>query len=212
MRVIGYVRVSTEEQASSGLGLGAQQAAIEAEAARHGWEVLEILADEGISGKSMSRRPGLRRAFEMVEAGEAEAIVVAKLDRLSRSLIDFAVTFEQAKSQGWKLIPLDLGIDPSTPSGEMMANVVASFAQYERRLISDRTKAALAEKRKQGVPLGRPVVLGSEVASRIVSEREAGMTLQAIAEGLNRDGIPTAHGGSEWRPSSVRSVVKRMAA
>lgn len=79
----------------------------------------------------------------MVESGQAEALVVAKLDRLPRSLIDFAVTLEQARA-GWELIPLDLGVDPSTPSGEMMANVMASFAQYERRLISDRTKAALA--------------------------------------------------------------------
>lgn len=209
MRVIGYIRVSTEEQKCSGLGLDAQRSTIEGEAERQGWELLEIIADEGISGKSISRRPGLRRAFEIVEAGEAEAIVVAKLDRLSRSLIDFAVTFEQAKAQGWKLIPLDLGIDPSTASGEMMANVMASFAHYERRLISDRTKAALAEKRAQGATLGRPVVLADDVAARIVSDREAGKSYQAIAAGLNADGIPTAHGGKLWRPSSVRAVVKR---
>lgn len=210
MRVVGYIRVSTEEQASSGLGLDAQRSAITGECERRGWDLVEMVADEGISGKSMASRPGLRRAFEMVESGDVEALVVAKLDRLSRSLIDFAVTFEQARAQGWKLIPLDLGVDPSTASGEMMANVMASFAQYERRLISDRTKAALAAKRAQGVTLGRPVVLSDAIAERIASEREAGKTLQAIADGLTADGIATAHGGT-WRPSSVRAVLRRRA-
>lgn len=206
MRVIGYVRVSTGEQASSGLGLDAQRAAIVAEAKRRGWELAEIITDEGVSGRSMARREGLRRAFEAIEAGEAEALVVSKLDRLSRSLIDFAGTVEQAKREGWQVIALDIGVDPTTATGELMGNVMAAFAQHERRLISDRTKAALAEKKAQGFKLGRPAVLDESVRGRIVDAREAGKTWQAIADELNTEGVPTAHGGATWWPATVRKV------
>ena len=99
----------------------------------------------------------LRLALEAIEAGTAEGLVVAKLDRLSRSLLDFAALMERGRKRGWNLIALDLGVDTSTPSGEMMASVLATFAQqFERRLIGQRTKDALAVKRSQGVVLGRP--------------------------------------------------------
>lgn len=86
-------------------------------------------------------------ALEAVEGGQADALCVAKLDRLSRSLLDFAGLMERSRKRGWSLVALDLGVDTSTPSGEMMASVLATFAQFERRLIGERTRAALAEKR-----------------------------------------------------------------
>ena len=89
-----------------------------------------------------------------------------------------------------------------------MANVLATFAQFERRLISQRTKDALAAKRAQGVRLGRPRQLPQRVVKRIIREREQGKTLAAIAEGLNRDGVRTAQGGQRWYPSTVRAVVR----
>ena len=87
-----------------------------------------------------------------------------------------------------------------------MANVLATFAQFERRLIGQRTREALAEKRRQGVRLGRPRQLSDEVVERIRLERESGQTLGAIADALNRDGVPTAQGGAQWWPSTVRAV------
>jgi DNA invertase Pin-like site-specific DNA recombinase len=90
----------------------------------------------------------------MLEAGQADALVVAKLDRLSRSVGDFAGLMDLARRQGWALIALDLGVDTTTPAGEMMANVMASFAQFERRVIAQRTKDALAQAKARGVRLG----------------------------------------------------------
>jgi DNA invertase Pin-like site-specific DNA recombinase len=128
MKVYGYIRVSSAEQRESGLGLEAQRQAIQAEAERRGWDLLHIYADEGLSGKSMSGRTGLQEALQAVEGGEAEALVVSKLDRLSRSLLDFASLMERARRKGWSLVALGLGVDTSTPSGEMMASVLATFA------------------------------------------------------------------------------------
>ena len=137
--------------------MDAQRLAIEAECARRGWVLLRI-EEDAASGRSMSGRPGLARALEAVETGAAEALIVAKLDRLSRSLIDFASMMERGQRRGWALVALDLGVDTTTPQGEMMASVLAVFAQFERRLIGQRTRDALAVKRAQGVRLGRPRV------------------------------------------------------
>jgi DNA invertase Pin-like site-specific DNA recombinase len=203
--VVGYVRVSTDEQADSGLGLAAQRVAISAEAERRGWTLVAVHED-ALSGKSLDR-PGLTAALMAVESGAAAGIVVAKLDRLSRSLADFANLMARAQSGRWNVVALDLGVDLSTPSGEFMAGVMASAAQWERRIIGQRTKDALAVKRSQGVRLGRPNVLPAEVVSRIVSFYRTGQGWSAIARSLNGDGVPTAHGGTKWHPSTVRAVV-----
>lgn len=205
-RVVGYVRVSTEEQADSGAGLGAQRLAVAQGAAVRGWEVVEVVEDAGASAKSL-KRPGLRRALGMIEAGEADVLMVAKLDRLSRSLLDFTALMEQSRRQGWSLVALDLGVDTSTPAGEMLANVLATFAQFERRLIGQRTKEALAVKRAEGVRLGRPRTLPAKVVDRIRSLRAEGLSLKAIAEELNGADVPTAQGGAHWHPSTVRVVL-----
>ena len=180
-RVVGYVRVSTDEQASSGLGLEAQRAAIVAECERRGWELADIYEDAGASGKSLIGRPALQEALSAVRSHDASALVVAKLDRLSRSLLDFAALMEDARKEGWALVILDLGVDTTTPSGEMIANVMATFAQFERRLIGQRTKDALAVKKRQGVRLGRPPSLSAAWCKRIRAERKAGRSLRAIA-------------------------------
>lgn len=207
LRVLGYVRVSTDEQRHSGAGLEAQRAAILAEAERRGWHLVDVLSDAGYSGKDL-KRPGVQIAMEMLANREVEGLVVAKLDRLSRSMLDFARIMAQAQKQRWALIALDCHVDTTTPAGEAMANVLATFAQFERRLISQRTKDALAVKRAQGVRLGRPPQLPDPVRDRIVTERASGRTLTAIAETLNRDQVPTAQGGAQWWPSTVRAVLQ----
>jgi DNA invertase Pin-like site-specific DNA recombinase len=209
-RVLGYIRVSTAEQGDSGLGLEAQRQAIRAECERRAWTLVEIHEDAGASGKSLKGRPALRDALERLKRGEVDGIVVAKLDRLSRSLLDFAGLMERAQAEGWNLVALDLGIDLSTPAGEFMANVMASAAQWERRIISQRTKDALAVKRASGVRLGRPVDVSRKTTAVILRQRRSGKSLQAIADRLNTHQVPTPRGGLEWRPSTVAAIVRRI--
>lgn len=207
MRVLGYVRCSTSEQADSGAGLEAQRQAIEAECERRGWQLVETAEDAGYSAKNL-KRPGIQDALTRLRAGDADALVAAKLDRLSRSMLDFTDLMARAQKQGWAVVALDLGVDTTTPSGEMLCHVLASFAQFERRLIGQRTKDALAVKRSEGVRLGRPRETPDEVVQRILSERESGATLQAIADRLNADSVPTVRGGRCWWPTAVRAVLR----
>jgi DNA invertase Pin-like site-specific DNA recombinase len=208
-RVIAYIRCSTEEQADSRLGLDAQRAAILAEAHRRGWDQTDVafVEDAGYSGKDL-KRPGIEAALSSLGLHEADALVVAKLDRLSRSLVDFAGLMDRARRERWALIALDLAVDTSTPSGEAMAAMLATFAQFERRLIGERTKAALAAKRAKGVRLGRPRAISDAIATRIVDERASGLTLRAIVDGLNAEGVPTALGGRAWYVSTIQSVLR----
>lgn len=206
LRLVAYLRVSTAEQAESGAGLEAQRSAIASGCEQRGYELVETFTDAGWSAKDLNR-PGISAALAMLDAGEADGLIVSKLDRLSRSLLDFSSLMERSRKKGWTLVALDLGVDTSTPAGEMMANVLATFSQFERRLIGQRTKDALAVKRAEGTQLGRPRVLPDKVVDRIVSERRAGASLDAIAAGLTTDGVATARGGAKWYGSSVAAVL-----
>jgi len=204
-RILAYLRVSTEEQGSSGLGLEAQQSAIVAEARRRGWKRIDIVSDPAASANSLDRG-GLQRALGYLAAQEYDILVVSKLDRLSRRLADLAALLERSQREGWAVIALDLGVDTSTPAGEMVAELMASCAQLERRLISERTSAALEAAKRRGQRLGRPIRTPEYVRRYIAQERAAGCTLQAIADQLNADQIPTVS-GRPWGTSSVQKVL-----
>lgn len=206
MQVIGYARVSTDEQGQSGAGVEVQRNAIRTECERRDWRLVRLAEDIGYSAKDL-RRPAIQEALESLRARQADALVVAKLDRLSRSMLDFTAVMSKAQKQGWAVVALDCAVDTTTPAGEAMANVLATFAQFERRLIGQRTKDALAAKRAAGVRLGRPRELPASVVQRIARERADGGSLRAIAERLNGDEIPTAHGGTRWHASTVRAVL-----
>lgn len=206
MDVLAYLRVSTDEQGRSGLGIEAQRAAIQLEAQRRGWTVVEWIVDEA-SGKSL-KRPGIQRALERLENGGPKVLVAAKLDRIARSALDFLGLVERAEENGWALIMLEPNVDMTDPMGRFTAGILAQVAQLERDLISKRTAEALQAKRKQGARLGRPVELDDHVRQRIVDEREAGQSLRAIADGLNEDEVPTAQGGSRWYASTVSGVLR----
>src|SRR3954466_12192475 len=103
MRVLGYARVSTEEQAESRAGLEAQRQAIVAECERRGWQLVDVIEDAGFSAKDL-KRPGVQEALSVLKSGDASALVVAKLDRLSRSMLDFTAVMATAQKQGWALV------------------------------------------------------------------------------------------------------------
>lgn len=215
LRVVGYLRVSTIEQADEGAGLDAQRATIEQAAAARGWHITTILEDRGVSAKSTKGRDALAAAIALCEAGGADALVTSKLDRLSRSIIDFATLMERARSGGWSLVVLDCDFDMTTPAGELMANMLACFAQFERRIIGMRTRDGMAAKKTAGTfkakPGRRPTMDGKTVA-RIIRAHDGGSSLGEIARQLNAEGVKTTHGGAKWYPSTVQAVLRRVAA
>lgn len=205
--MIGYVRVSTDEQARSGLGLEAQVRTVTDECERRGWRMVRLVRDEGVSAKTLER-PGLRQALTSIAEGKADGIVAAKLDRLSRSVIDFSALLDWADDLDATIVALDLQVDTSTAAGRLMANLVSAIAEWEREIIGERTAGGMAVKRSQGSPISRAAVADRpELMTRIRQLRDdKGMTLQQIADLLNREGVPTLRGGKEWRPSSVSTA------
>ena len=203
--MLGYARASTP--AAAGLALEAQRAAIRAECERRGWKLVR-LEEEGRRG-GQARPPGLSRALAALGAGEARALVVSRLDRLARTVQEAARLVERAEREGWNLVALDLRLDLSTPKGKRLAEAFSALALWERQSIAERTREALALAREQGVRLGTPRRTPAPVVEKISKLRAQGLSLQAIAEELNRFRVPTTGGGSRWRPSSVRSVLTR---
>jgi DNA invertase Pin-like site-specific DNA recombinase len=205
--LVPYRRVSTREQAVSGAGLGAQRTSIEYGLGFRGATALTwACEDKGKSGKNLERA-GLDAALAHIRAGEAGGIIVAKLDRLSRSLLDFAHLMAVADKEGWNIVALDLGVDLQTPAGKMMAGILAVFAEFERNVIAQRTRDGLAEKRSQGVRLGRKRSVDDNLMWAILSAYEAERNYTAVARWLNESGVPTPRGGKEWYPMVVSKIV-----
>jgi len=206
VHVIGYRRVSTQEQASSGHSLDAQRKAIEENATRKGWTV-EWKEDEGQTGSRIN--PGLREALDLLRLGLADALVVTKMDRVARSVLNAADIMRAAREQGWSLVVLDLGMDLSTPSGKAMAQMLSVFAELELEMIRSRTRDGLAVARAKGKQIGRPSGIPTDVRRRIVKEREAGSSFALIALDLTTDGILTPTGRAAWDESVVRRAYAR---
>ncbi len=154
----------------------------------------------------MARRPGLRAALDAVKAGQVNGIVVAKIDRLGRSSADVCGLVERAQREGWRLIALDVGLDTTTPAGELVAAALAMAARFEYRRISERQLEKHEELRRQGRRRGRPGA-PTALADEIRAARVAGHSFRAIAADLNERRTPTPQGGLVWHPSSVRSAL-----
>lgn len=202
MKVIGYVRKSIAEN-GNGHSLDAQEAAIRAEADRRGWSLVKVIPDDGYSGRD-THRPGLMEALDLIVAGDAQGVVAAKLDRISRSVVDFGTLLDWFREADATLVALDVGVDTSTPAGRLVANVMASVAEWERETIAARTRDGL----KVAASKGRrpaPAVEG-ELRDRIRSMREGRATYQQIADTLNRESVPTLRGAPLWRVSSVQAA------
>jgi DNA invertase Pin-like site-specific DNA recombinase len=122
-------------------------------------------------------------------------------------VLDIVSLMEQARHAGWELVTCDLAIDTSTPAGEATASMMTVFSQLERRLISQRTREALAVRKSQGVRLGRPPSVPRVVIERIIDARGGGDSLRTIAASLTADGVPTAQGGAKWHASTIKAVL-----
>lgn len=227
-RVVGYIRVSTEAQADGGVSLEAQRAKLEAYCKALDLELVGIESDEGLSAKSLER-PGLDRALAHLRSGRADALLVSKLDRLTRSVRDLGVLVDDYFGGGrWALLSVGDAIDTRSAAGRLVLNVLASVSQWEREAIGERTADALAHLRSCGVRLGgaalgwsrgersdgdgRKVIVevDEEVDTvvRIVALRRAGHSYRGVCEVLAVEGRRPKR-GSKWFPNSVRRVYSR---
>ena len=186
--------------------MDAQRHAVEQSAISQGLTVAGWYEDNGRSGASMNRRPGLKAALAEIEAGRAGGLIVAKIDRLGRSSADVCGLVERANREGWRLIALDAGLDTTTAAGEMVAAALAMAARFEWRRISERQVEKHNALRRQGRRRGQ-VPVSAEIADRIIALRSDGLSLRAIGALLESEGIPTARGGASWYAATVRSAV-----
>ena len=219
--VVGYCRVSTEEQGDSGNGLDAQEEAIRRYADERGWEL--TLVREVASGKTLAKRPILAGALEQLRAkGGPELLIVTKLDRLSRYAPDAILLADGATREGWGLAVLDMGginLDTTTAAGKAHLGMMAVMAQMYRDQISENTKAALKAKKARGESVGRPRATEQSkrpeeaarmayALERIKALRGSGLSYRAMADVLNSEGVRGPQGGG-WFQQSVRMACIR---
>jgi DNA invertase Pin-like site-specific DNA recombinase len=207
---VAYLRVSTAEQVESGLGIEAQLAAVEAEAERRGLRLTATLVDEGVSGSVPPEDRGqLTEALALLDSGKAGVLLVAKVDRLSRSLADLMVLLKAAERAGWCVVSADGLLDSCSLQGRIMGMVLGVVAEIEREFIRSRTREAMAAKRSRGERVGRPIDTPVPVRRRLAKLRASGLTLQAVAETLNGEGVTTAQ-GRRWSAGNVDRVIRSL--
>jgi site-specific DNA recombinase len=225
---VGYIRVSTHEQAHEGVSLDAQRDKLRSYCKGMGIKLVEVFADEGISGGTMER-PGLQDALRVLERGRANTLVVVKLDRLTRSVKDLCMLVEDYFSKDrYDLISLCGMVNTHTAAGRLMMMNVANYAQYERELISERTREARQHMKAQGVRLGvssygyrhsqnlddngrrilEPVAAEQEVIRQMAAWHAEGHQMKTIASMLKEKGIPARRGG-EWHATVISMLLAR---
>jgi site-specific DNA recombinase len=229
MKAVGYIRVSTNEQANEGVSLDAQRAKIEAYAAFRGLDLIDIVIDAGVSAsKPLADRVGGGKLLGLIESGAAGAVVAAKLDRLFRNAADCLVVTRTWDKANVSLHLLDMGMDTTSPLGRAFLTMAAAFGELELNLIRERTKTGLAQVKAAGGRIGREgfgwtrgealdvegrrvcEAVAAELAAidRILGLRSGGATLQQIADTLNVEAVPTKRGG-HWYAGTVRTVLMR---
>jgi DNA invertase Pin-like site-specific DNA recombinase len=222
-RAIGYVRVSTDQQAESGLGLEGQEAAVRAAASRLRLDIVRVFVDGGTSGKlGIEDRPVLLEAVGALRRGDV--LLVAKRDRLGRDVIAVAMIERLVAKRGARVISAaGEGTESDDPAGVLMRRLIDSFAEYERLIISARTRAALAAKRRRGERVSGIVPFGYRLAAdgrtlevdaqetttleAIQRLRAEGRSLRAVADALNAAGVPT-RARTPWRFEYVRNLLR----
>jgi DNA invertase Pin-like site-specific DNA recombinase len=186
MKAVGYTRVSTEDQVKEGISLDAQKAKIEAYASINSLELLEIICDEGASGKSLERE-GIVRLLELVDAGEVVAVIVYKLDRLSRKTLDTLSLIESFESKDIAFHSISERVDTKSATGRFFLTILSAIAQMERDMIAERTKDALAHKKQKGEWVGR-VPFGFRIQNNTLLEDPEQIKVIQKAKRLRRSG------------------------
>jgi site-specific DNA recombinase len=220
-RTVAYLRVSTEKQADKGVSLEAQQAKIRAYAELYGLDLRDVIVDAGLSAKSLDR-PGLSRALAMLRAGGAEALLVVKLDRLTRSVRDLGTLVEDyfADPSGPALLSVTEQIDTRTAAGRLVLNVLGAVSQWEREAIGERTAAAMRHMAEQGAYTGGAAPFGYRLEGQRLAPHEAeqavirearclrasGLSLREVAARLHGLGYRTRT-GRPFAPIQVRRMV-----
>jgi len=210
MRAITYARVSTGKQAESGISLNDQAERMTAAVERRGWTLTAEYVDAGRSGRTDKARPELDAALAALAAGDADALVVAKLDRLARSTIALSRIMAASQAEGWSLVILDPELDTSTAAGRLTATVLMAVAEYESELISKRVTMTHKHRKAAGKRAGRAPELAETVRAEVAERRAAGETLAGIAADLNAREVTTARGG-RWHASTVAHVARSVA-
>jgi DNA invertase Pin-like site-specific DNA recombinase len=197
-------------QVNDGVSLDVQERSLINAAEFHGFTSWEVVREEGRSGKNVKGRPALVDALRRLERKEANALIVTRIDRLARSTTDFLEIVDMANKQGWRLIMLDLNLDTSTYQGRFVVTIMSALAEMERGIISARQKDVHKDRRSRGIVWG--VDMGPknktplDIKDRIMVERSNGRSYRLIAEGLNRDEVPTQN-GRVWYASTVKNIV-----
>jgi DNA invertase Pin-like site-specific DNA recombinase len=186
MKAVGYVRVGTEDQAREGISLDNQEAKVRAYASVNDLELVEIIRDEGASGKSLDRA-GMIRLVQMVDAGEVEAVIVYKLDRLSRNTLGTLHLIEGFELKGIAFHSICEKVDTKSATGRFFLTIVSAMAQMERDLISERTRDALSHKKAKGEWVGR-VPFGFKAEGNHLSEDLDQMMAVRKAKRMRRNG------------------------
>ncbi len=219
--VVGYVRVSTTEQADRGVSLAAQRQRLGAYCEAHGLALLRVEEDAGVSARRTTNRPALQRALKALAKGEASGLVAVKLDRLSRTTRDVLDLVARAEKEDWALHSIDERLDTSSPQGRFVVTVLGALAQLEREQAGERTRVALAELRRQGRRIsGRPpfgfrfdggCVVEVEAEQRILARMKRlgarGAGSYRIASALNAARIPNPRTGAPWYWGTVRVIL-----
>lgn len=205
-RAVGYVRVSTEDQAKHGWSLDAQRQRIDGYCQAMNWELAAVYADEGVS--AAKDRPEFERMVADVLADGVSHVVALKLDRLGRSAKGILDLYDRLESKGVGLVCIQDGVDTSTPAGRMLRTILAAVAEFERDVISERTKTGMAAAKAGGRRFGKTSTLDRTLVERIKGMHAGGVSLNRIAGTLNEEGVPTGQGGAQWYASSVKVVVE----
>jgi DNA invertase Pin-like site-specific DNA recombinase len=206
-----YARVSTQLQVNDGVSLDVQERQLQQAAELAGFTEFELVREEGRSGKNISGRPALTSALKRLDAGEAKALFVTRIDRLARSTQDFLSVVDRANKNGWRLVMLDLNLDTASYQGRFVVTIMSALAEMERGIIAERQKDVHKDRRERGVVWG--VDMGprnktpEDIKQRVLSERASGASYQKIADGLNRDGVPTQN-QRQWYPTTVRNLLQ----
>lgn len=207
-----YARVSSQMQVNEGVSLDVQERQLRQAAEAVGYQNFELVREEGRSGKSISGRPALTSALKRLDAGEAQALFVTRIDRLARSTKDFLSIIDRANTNNWRLVMLDLNLDTSSYQGRFVVTIMSALAEMERGIIAARQKDVHSDRRSRGLVWGKDLgprnKTPQEVVDRIIKQKNSGVSYREIANSLNLENVPTQNGGN-WHATTVKNIYDR---